>query len=69
MSRKSKLKLKYIGGGSYVPGIPARDLSESEVKEYGLDGLLATRLYEEIQSAPVKQPAKQEDEYVRNQET
>lgn len=38
--------MKYKGGG-FVPGIPARDLTEDEVKRYGgVDYLLATGLYE-----------------------
>ncbi len=26
--------LKYIGGGAWLPGVPARDLSAEEAKEY-----------------------------------
>ena len=58
---KTKLFLKYIGDGSYIPGIPARDLSESEAKLVNLDDLIASGLYEEIKRSPaVKKPAKQE---------
>ena len=49
----SKPFLKYIGGGSYVPGLPARDLTEKEAKQYDLVVLLSTGLYEEI-TKPVK---------------
>ena len=49
----SKPFLKYIGGGSYVPGLPAHDLTEKEAKQYNLAALLATGLYEEI-NEPVK---------------
>jgi hypothetical protein len=48
--------LKYIGNGSFIPGIPARDLTTDEVQEYardyefkgkrGADGLIASGLYE-----------------------
>lgn len=38
--------LHYIGQGSFIAGIPARDLSATEVKQYGIDLLLATGLYE-----------------------
>ena len=38
-------KLKYIGRGAFRHGIPARDLSESEVKEYG--GVAEMRAYGE----------------------
>jgi len=38
--------LKYIGDG-FIPGIPARDLSAEEVKQYGGEKyLLSTGLYE-----------------------
>ena len=43
--------LKYVGDGGFLPGIPARDLSAEEVKEYGLEWLLQTGLYEEIKEA------------------
>ena len=38
--------LKYIGTG-FIPGIPAKDLSEDEVKKYGgVKFLLSTGLFE-----------------------
>ena len=37
--------LKYIGNGSFVPNIPARDLTDDEVKEFGEAELLKTGLY------------------------
>jgi hypothetical protein len=65
-----KLRLKYVGDGSFLPGFPVRDLSESEVKLFGLDALLASGLYEEIKEEPDKAPVKKlEVENVRNQET
>jgi hypothetical protein len=39
--------MKYIGNGAFIPGIPARDLSDEEVKEYGRKTLLDSGLYEE----------------------
>lgn len=43
---KNEVELVYIGGGSFVPGIPARDLTPDEVKEYGGEKfLLSTGLY------------------------
>ena len=37
--------LKYIGNG-FIPGIPARDLGEDEVKKYGgVKFLLSTGLF------------------------
>lgn len=53
-------KLKYIGKAS-VPGVPARDLSESEVSLIGgggLEMLLATGLYEEQKPPKPRQEAK-----------
>lgn len=41
--------MKYIGNGSFLPDIPARDLSDDEVKLYGRKFLLESGLYiEEI---------------------
>jgi hypothetical protein len=41
--------LKYIGKGSWFPGIPARDLSVGEVKKYGGEkAILATGLYKKV---------------------
>ena len=39
-------KLIYLGGG-FLPRVPARDLSASEAKQYGLAKLLASGLYKE----------------------
>jgi len=35
--------LKYIGNGDWLFGVPARDLTEAEVKEYGETEMLAVR--------------------------
>jgi len=41
-----KAGLTYCGGGAYVAGIPARDLTAEEVAEYGGEKFLTeTRLY------------------------
>lgn len=37
--------LIYVGRGSFVPGIPARDLTDEEVVRFGLSRLLETGLY------------------------
>lgn len=43
------MKLKYIGQ-AFIPGIPARDLTEEEVEKYGgVDFLLATGLYQQVE--------------------
>lgn len=36
--------LTYVGNAS-LPGVPARDLTEDEAKEHGVETLLATGLY------------------------
>jgi len=38
--------MKYIGNGNWLPGIPARDLTEQEVKRFGEKMLIASGLYE-----------------------
>ena len=43
--------LQYVGDGSFLPGVPARDLNELEVIQYGgRKRLLASRLY--VESKP-----------------
>lgn len=39
--------LRYTGSG-FLPGVPARDLTEDEVKQYGKVRLLRTGLYSEV---------------------
>lgn len=39
--------LKYIGDGAALPEVPARDLSEAEVEQFGKEFLLASGLYAE----------------------
>ena len=46
------MKVKYVGKGSFIVGIPARDLTAPEVKRYGLERLVATGLYTEIIRKP-----------------
>jgi hypothetical protein len=58
MSDKPEIKLIYKGGG-FIPGVPARDLTEKEVREHGgVRVLTAHGLYEEKQE---KQPAAKAD--------
>lgn len=46
------MALKYTGGG-FLPGVPARDLSEDEVKEHGGErALLKSGLYEKESKKP-----------------
>ena len=46
------MKMKYVGKGSFLVGVPARDLNASEVKKYGDGKLLNSGLYEEIKRKP-----------------
>ena len=54
-------RVKYKGGG-FLLKIPARDLSEDEVKRYGLKRLLASGLYEEIKPPKRKKKITYEDD-------
>jgi hypothetical protein len=37
---------KYVGNGDFIPGVPARDLSDKEVKELGIqEAVEASDLY------------------------
>lgn len=38
---------KYVGGG-FIPGVPARDLTDAEAKEFGVE---ESPLYEKIKTA------------------
>jgi len=52
------MKLKYVGKGSFLVGVPARDLSASEAKRFGIERLLNSNLYQEIKRKPkVEEPA------------
>lgn len=59
--------VEYIGGGSYLPGVPARDLTIPEWKHHKkaiLASPQATELYdipEEERPAPKEEEAAQED--------
>lgn len=48
---------KYIGSGLYVPGVPARDLTEEEAERYGVtEGVV----YERVEASGKKR-AKDEE--------
>lgn len=49
------MKVRYVGKGAWLVGVPARDLSADEVKRFGLDELIASGLYEEIKRKPKAQ--------------
>lgn len=46
------MKVRYIGKGAWLVGVPARDLDASEVKRFRLDRLIESGLYEEIKRKP-----------------
>lgn len=48
--------LKYIGDGSWLPGVPARDLTEDEIKQFGAstEALIKSGLY--VKDQPHPQP-------------
>ena len=48
----AKKGMRYIGDGTWSTGIPARDLSQEEVKGYGHDKLIASGLYEDYYTKP-----------------
>lgn len=53
-----EIRLRYTGDG-FMPGVPARDLTEDEVKEHGgLRLLLATGLYERVEEPPADKTEK-----------
>jgi hypothetical protein len=53
------MAMKYIGAGAFIPSIPARDLTDAEVVEFGKEFLLDTGLYVEAeQKAPEGQKSK-----------
>ncbi len=54
--------LKYIGDGAWLPGIPARDLSDREVQQYGEELLLRSKLYSKEDAAAVTGPEPAEHE-------
>jgi hypothetical protein len=43
--------LKYVGQGAFLSGVPARDLSADEAKEYGEARLIKSGLYKKSEPA------------------
>lgn len=58
------MKMIYIGDGSFLHGVPARDLTEAEVERFGAEFLLASGLYKTDEPAipNVKKPAVRDEE-------
>lgn len=46
----------YIGKGSFLPDVPARDLTQDEAKLYGVERLLLSGLY--IPAVKIETPKK-----------
>ena len=42
--------LRYVGDGSHIPRVPARDLSDAEVRQFGKRRLLQSGLYKEVRT-------------------
>ncbi len=52
------IRMIYIGKDRYIPGIPARDLTDEEVKKFGgVAYLLTTGLYKQVAIHPAPSTA------------
>lgn len=52
------MRLKYIGKGAFLTGVPARDLSALEVRFYGEERLKSSGIYaEHIRKPKAEKPA------------
>lgn len=53
---ESKLVLRYVGRGAWLPDIPARDLSEADIAERHLDvkALAKSGLYEKVEPPRIR---------------
>lgn len=60
------MKMKYVGKGAWIIGVPARDLSADEVRFYGKDKLEKCGLYAE--SYKRKPKAEQLEDYLQIEE-
>lgn len=49
------MKMKYVGKGAWLIGVPARDLSADEVRFYGKDKLEKSGLYMETNKCKPKE--------------
>lgn len=60
--------LKYLGGG-FIRGVPARNLTDDEVKKFGKARLLKSGLYKEVKQKPAQKAVEKEIDHARNQVT
>jgi len=55
------MKLKYVGR-AWLPGVPARDLTEEEARDYDIDFLISSGLYERAERPkPDIEPEEEEE--------
>ena len=59
------IALRFVGGDAYIPGAPARDLTDDDLALFGLDadGLVASGLYarpliDQPDAQPTNKPAR-----------
>jgi hypothetical protein len=54
--------LEYVGGGAFIDGIPARDLTAEDLEGLGWDAerLTTTDLYEFVEDEPDADPAEED---------
>jgi hypothetical protein len=57
--------LRYIGGGAFLPGVPARDLSADECKFFDVKMLLASGIYEDLYRRKPKKQQEPEPEIIQ----
>lgn len=50
--------MKYVGDGTCLVGVPARDLTKEEVLQFGAANLLASGLYALVKKAYTPKPRK-----------
>ena len=54
--------MKYNGSGRFIPGIPARDLTEDEARDHGgYKELEATGLYIRVKKDEVDKPEEEQE--------
>jgi len=63
MSNLDNVKIKYVGAGvASIPGVPARDMTNDEAREYDITALLRSGLYE------LERPPKPKRTYFKKEE-
>lgn len=55
--------LKYIGAGSYLVDVPARDLTQKEAEYHGVGRLLDSKLYARAQPEKPNTSVQQDTQY------